>query len=114
MRENHDALHERMSTQVPDWTALAALFAEAGMTNRYGKPPQAEATRKLWRQVHRDVEASRVRRPSGHPPSIAPTERTGAAPSREISPPRTKPGSDDEIRALLKNSGRAIPKPIHE
>jgi hypothetical protein len=101
MRENHDTLFERISTQVPDWPALAAVFAQAGLTNRYGKPPQAEATRKLWRQVHKDVIADRTKKPDQspkpvsaivasprHAPPPAPVRKPGPT-AKEISP--TKP-----------------------
>ena len=86
MREHHDAFHERISTHVPDWPALVAAFAKEGLTNRFGKPPQAEAARKMWRQIHRDVVASRSEAPI---PSRAQGEST--PPRRVVQPPPVRP-----------------------
>jgi hypothetical protein len=86
MREHHDAFHERISTQVPDWPALVAAFAKEGLTNRFGRPPQAEAARKMWRQIHRDVMASRT---DEKPTTSAPVEST--QPKRVVQPPPARP-----------------------
>jgi hypothetical protein len=53
MTKNHDAFAQRLERFKPDWPALAAVFANAKLTDRRGNPPTAEATRKTWFRVHR-------------------------------------------------------------
>jgi hypothetical protein len=51
MRENHDAFAQRLQNKNADWVVLAALFAKAGLTDRFGKPPKPESARKMWLRV---------------------------------------------------------------
>ncbi len=69
---NHDAFAERLERFKPDWTALAEVFAKAGLTDRRGNPPTGEAARKTWQRV-RIVAATEQTRP---PPPDAPQAGT--------------------------------------
>jgi hypothetical protein len=61
MRENHDGFADRLSRKLPNWTVLAKLFGEAGLTDRFGNPPKAETARKTWQRVRREVKEARAR-----------------------------------------------------
>ncbi len=59
MRENHDAFKARLDARFPDWKVLADLFADAGLTDRYGNKPKPESARKLWQRIKREIEIER-------------------------------------------------------
>ena len=51
MFENHDAFAARLSAWRTDWTLLAQVFVEAGLTDADGKPPNSVIARKTWQRV---------------------------------------------------------------
>ena len=73
MRQNHDDLVARLGNKRADWTTLAKVFEDAGLTDRSGKPPTAETTRKTWVRVAQEV--ARDPRQQAARPS-APTQST--------------------------------------
>lgn len=97
MRENHDAFADRLSRKLPDWVALAALFGNAGLTDRYGNPPKAETARKTWQRVRKEVKEARARKsvPASTPAVSQPNPGQRHRPSA-IKPPRPPIPSIDE------------------
>lgn len=54
---NHrDTIAARMTR--PDWKAMAACFASAGVTDGSGKPPTPTTVRQTWWKVERDMKAN--------------------------------------------------------
>ena len=80
MRANHDGLLARIGGQRPDWTALAKIFEQAGLTDRSGKPASPGTARVAWARVRESVARGRASRP---PPEPGPAWPPGALP-----PPR--------------------------
>jgi hypothetical protein len=90
MRANHDALMERFAGQQMDWSALAKLFGEAGLTDRAGKPPSPDTARKAWQRARKAVEAARSKthgKPAGKPPKPSDPEE-GPKPEHVFEPGR--------------------------
>ena len=85
MRRHHDELLARLGER-PDWTALAQLFEEGGLTDRSGKPASPETARKAWQRVRKAVAEARARRPAQPP----------ATPAKAPEPSPTKPTEDDD------------------
>lgn len=75
LRENHDAFAARLSERIADWDVLVKLFADAGLTDRYGKPPKPETARKTWQRVRRRVADARAKRPDLGPVPVRPAKR---------------------------------------
>ena len=71
MFENHDAFAARLSAWRTDWTLLAQVFVEAGLTDADGKPPNSVIARKTWQRVRRMV---RNRQTQPLAPLVAPPE----------------------------------------
>jgi hypothetical protein len=101
MLQNHDAFAARYTARQADWTVLARVFAEAGLTDAEGNPPNSVTARKTWQRVRQMVrhqqiqqqappgEPSETRHPASQPPP--PPSQTGAvAPSLDPQelPPR--------------------------
>jgi hypothetical protein len=99
MRENHDAFADRLSKKLPDWTVLARLFGEAGLTDRYGNQPKAETARKTWQRVRKEVREARacngVPAPSPAVLQTAPVERSLCCEITSPVPPL--PSADEEL-----------------
>jgi len=101
MREHHDALRERLQGKQPDWTALAKIFASAGLTDRSGKPASPGTARAAWWRTRKAVEAARASaRPPVDPSSSAATSvaRPAIRPgrqSRPVTPADPLPEDDD-------------------
>lgn len=91
MRSNHDAFKSRLDAHVPNWTVLTELFAEAGLTDRYGNKPKPESARQLWMRIKKEM-AQKAAAKSRAPTSPRPVQT--ATPGR---PPADRP----DIRALL-------------
>jgi hypothetical protein len=109
MRENHDGFAARLTTRFADWVELVKLFAEAGLTDRYGRPPKPETARKTWQRVRTEVKAARAKTPPLRrveaPQQVQPVQPADPAPS--------SPSNDlTKIRALLAEGSRKLPDPI--
>lgn len=100
MRQNHDAFAARLSERIADWDVLVRLFADAGLTDRYGRAPKPETARKTWQRVRHKVQDARTKAPVPAPPSAASVRPTPAA-------------DRSDIRALL-STGRAPDPPADE
>ena len=99
MRENHDALRARLEGKQPDWTALARIFASAGLTDRSGKPASPGTARAAWWRTRKAVAAARANaRPPVDPSSsaAAPVARPGPARERQSRPPTADPLPEDD------------------
>jgi len=81
----------------PDWQALAARFAELGITGGNGQPVSPEAARHTWWRVRRDVAQAMARRTKGVSPVAA-----LMAPTLPAHPPAPapSPGSADALARL--------------
>ena len=106
MRQNHDAFAQRLQTKRADWVVLAALFGEAGLTDRFGKPPKPETARKAWLRVRAEVKASRAAR--GARPRTLPAPATAVPPAPAASDATVPASASDDIRAML-SPGRKVP-----
>jgi hypothetical protein len=85
MLRNHDAFAARYTARRVDWSVLAQVFAEAGLTDADGNPPNRVTARKTWqrvRQMHRQMAPGPAPEPS--PPAQPPTR----------SPPAPVQGDD--------------------
>jgi hypothetical protein len=96
MRENHDAFAARLAVRRADWTVLAALFENAGLTDGEGKTATAETARKTWQRVRQHVARVRASLPVSSPEPAAATGRppqqsaiTAANPTNQpVQPPQ--------------------------
>lgn len=100
LRANHDAFAELVDGARPSWAAIAAAFAEMGITQPDGTPINAATARHTWWRCRKDVATRRAKRR----PSLV----MAAAPVIE-APIVPKPGSDPiaELRRQMnQDSGR--------
>lgn len=89
MRANHDALLARIGDKRPDWTALAKVFADAGLRDRTGKPASPDTCRAAWFRVRRSVAAGRARqaaKPRLPPRAPDPTPPPAAEEAEDVLP----------------------------
>ena len=99
LKPRHDAFAALLAEKGgrPDWQALAARFAELGITGGNGQPVSPEAARHTWWRVRRDVAQAMARRTKAASPVAAlmapagPTQPPAPAPS---------PGSADALARL--------------
>jgi len=105
MRQNHDAFAQRLENKRADWAVLAALFGDAGLTDRFGRPPKPETARKTWLRVRAQVKASRAVRRAKPRRSSKSDATAPAAPEAGTTAPAKAP---DDIRAML-SPGRKVP-----
>lgn len=68
----------------PNWTALAATFADAGLTDAHGNRPTAEGTRQTWWKVRQAQKTRAAKPPVASAKAPAPTP---AAPKRPLPDP---------------------------
>ena len=102
MLQNHDAFAARYTARRADWRVLAQVFADAGLTDADGNPPNSVTARKTWQRVRQMVrtqqmqqqpgpeEPSETRRPATQPPPQA-SQTGGVAPlvdPQELPPRR--------------------------
>ena len=99
LKPRHDAFAALLAEKGgrPDWQALAARFAELGITGGNGQPVSPEAARHTWWRVRRDVAQAMARRTKGVSPVAA-----LMAPARPTQPPALapSPGSADALARL--------------
>lgn len=88
MQRNHDALLARIGDGPVDWRKLAALFADAKLTDRTGKPPSPETARKAWLRTRQAVALATAKRRNMAAREIAPGVQTV-----QSDDPLTKPGA---------------------
>jgi hypothetical protein len=107
MRENHDGFAARLSERMADWSVLAKLFGDAGLTDRYGNPPKPETARKTWQRVRAEVKASRTHRPN---PASSRTQTPTVQPANLAAPT----DNSDLLRVMSEMSGQSskMPDPI--
>jgi hypothetical protein len=99
MLQNHDAFAARYTARRADWTVLAKVFVDAGLTDADGNPPSSVTARKTWQRVRQMVrnrqmqhqappgEPSETRHPASQPPPLA-SQTEAVAPLVEQLPPR--------------------------
>jgi len=91
MLRNYDAFAARYTARRADWSVLAQVFADAGLTDADGKPPTGVTARKTWQRVRQTrkqmalEEPPETRRQPARPPP--PPSQTAAAAS---SPPANR------------------------
>jgi hypothetical protein len=106
LRENHAAFAARLAARRPDWTVLAELFNEGGLTNRYGKPLNAGTARKAWQTVRKELSA-RARQPTRQGASTSPT----STPSGPAAAAQSRPeAAMDKISRVLAEMDAKAPK----
>jgi hypothetical protein len=88
MFENHDAFAARLSAWRTDWTLLAQVFVEAGLTDADGKPPNSVIARKTWQRV-RQMVRHRQMQPQAPPGEPAETRH----PAPQSPPPPSQTGA---------------------
>lgn len=57
MKQNYTELAKRLEGHQNDWSALAEVFAEAGLKDRSGNPPSGLMARKIYERVRREHKA---------------------------------------------------------
>lgn len=85
MRRNHRGLSKLFKQAPPAWAVLAKTFDGMGLTDREGKSPTADTTRKTWYRVRRDVAAAHARRAG--PATVSPVPGIALLPPSVVSPP---------------------------
>ena len=99
LKPRHDAFAALLAEKGgrPDWQALAARFAELGITGGNGQPVSPEAARHTWWRVRRDVAQAMARRTKAASPVTA-----LMAPALPAQPPAPAlpPGSADALARL--------------
>jgi hypothetical protein len=98
MFENHDAFAARLSAWRTDWTLLAQVFVEAGLTDADGKPPNSVIARKTWQRVRRMVRNRQMQPPA----SLA------APPETQLLPTQPLPQTETTTAPFVKAS-QALP-----
>jgi hypothetical protein len=86
MLQNHDAFAARYTARRGDWTALAKVFVDAGLTDADGNPPNSVTARKTWQRVRQMVRSRQMQKqgPFAEPPE---THRLPVQPT--LLPPQT-------------------------
>ncbi|HXE55586.1 MAG TPA: hypothetical protein VN541_21360 [Tepidisphaeraceae bacterium] len=120
MRQNHDALLARFDAARPDWTALAKVFADAGLRDRSGKPASPATVRAAWGRVRKAVAASRAKnqpnpaRPTRAPDAPAePTTPQGTSDARPPSAGGTGTGFRAPDQRIKEGELEALLGPLH-
>lgn len=135
LKAHHTELSPLLMQCRPSWAVVAASIAGEGVKGPQGQTPSADAVRRIWHRLCRDLaESERQRRTgmagkktSGHgpigwrPPVVERPAPSGSSPPRQVSPfapAATSSGSDasddispEQLRAglaevIAKRSGR--------
>jgi hypothetical protein len=102
LRDNRRFVEDAFKATGAGWDGLLAVVLEAGITGRYGTPPNERSVRKVWLRVCSDIEteaASRSAAKAGKPVPHRSRERgdwrppVAAAPRARTDPPREEPPS---------------------
>src|SRR5215470_12811284 len=89
MLEHADDIERAISVAGrPNWPALARTFAEAGLTDRNGNPPNPEVARQTWFKVRKALAAQAALPSPRRSPIVRQVAGGGpAAPPAETSVP---------------------------
>ena len=68
LRRNHAVLSAEFAEARVNWSQVAIKLAEIGVTDAKGQKPRAEAVRRAWWQVRRDLAAAKAKRQAGKAP----------------------------------------------
>ena len=98
MFENHDAFAARLSAWRTDWTLLAQVFVEAGLTDADGKPPNSVIARKTWQRVRRMVRNRQMQ----------PRASLAAPPETQLLPTQPLPQTETTTAPFVEAS-QALP-----
>jgi hypothetical protein len=55
--DNHEEVTQMRRRWLVTWDGIATIIAEDGIKGRHGNDPTADAVRKVWKRVCRDIEA---------------------------------------------------------
>ncbi len=55
--DNHTELSEMLVKWQPGWRMIAAIMEEDGVLGAKGAPPTANAVRRVWKRVCKEIEA---------------------------------------------------------
>jgi hypothetical protein len=90
MLQNYDAFAARYTPRRADWSVLAQVFAEAGLTDADGKPLNRVTARKTWQRVQqmRRQMALAESPQTRQPPSPSPTAAVPLGEDNQDPPPR--------------------------
>lgn len=108
MRENYEGFKARLDEHVPSWTVLADLFADAGLTDRFGNRPKPQAVRRLWQRIKKEMQE----RPLGKPPRqpVRPTQPNQPAQTASPTPPGSSRNNDlESVLEAMKAKDRKFP-----
>ena len=62
--DNHDELVELRRRWMTSWNTIALIMIEDGVKGHNGVTPTADAVRKVWKRVCREIEEEKRKRPS--------------------------------------------------
>lgn len=103
LRLRHAALAKVLAEHEPAWAEVAAEMAAAGVAGGRGRPLTADAVRRMWARVCRDVVAARKPNragPTGWKPAVvAGGGEPSAAVAREAPTPAAAP--DNDVDAMI-------------
>lgn len=88
LRAHHAAFSAALDRGRPNWTGAAATLIEVGVLAANGGPPTADAVRKMWPRVVRDV-ADAKRRAAAASARARPVSRSPAVASGQHRTPPT-------------------------
>jgi hypothetical protein len=94
MLQNYAAFAARYSPRRADWSVLAQVFAEAGLTDADGKPLNRVTARKTWQRVQQMQKqmalavSPQTRQPPSRPPSPSSTAAAPLGEHNQDPPPR--------------------------
>jgi hypothetical protein len=90
MLQNYAAFAARYTPRRADWSVLAQVFAEAGLTDADGKPLNRVTARKTWQRVQQmQKQMALAESPqTRHPPSPSPTAAVPLGEDNQDPPPR--------------------------
>jgi hypothetical protein len=121
LKARYTALVTQFEKDWPGWEAVAEGLAAVGLVGKKGQRLSADALRRIWQRVCRDVEAERAatssRAPRRKPPSrISPDWRPQVVPQSEPSAAQgaenTPYNPDEQLarinRIIAERSGRKM------
>ena len=120
LRRNHAVLSAEFADARVNWSQVAAKLAEIGVTDAKGQKPRAEAVRRAWWQVRRDLAAAKAKRQAGKAPEqvpvsalgeVAPGVRLLDADARVPVPTPDEPGPSETVAPVKQRLALKPAKP---
>ena len=98
MIRNYEAFSARYTARRADWSVLAKVFSEAGLTDAAGKPAQPETARKTWQRIRQDMSRGQAGPSKRIAIATARSEKSHPDPDLALPPSVVEPEFVPEVR----------------